>query len=110
MAGIRLASTRFGVVAALLAALVLAGGCQSSESSRTAGEFVDDVTIQTRLKTALLRDPEIKGLLINTEVRQGVVTLEGRVTSRAQQQKAVAIAAAIRGVVEVDDRLSVVTE
>jgi hyperosmotically inducible periplasmic protein len=103
-------SLRLSVLGVLLGILALGAGCQSSTGSRTAGQVVDDATIQTRLKTALLRDPEIKGLLINTQVRQGVVTLEGRVSSREQQQAVVGIAAGIRGVVEVDDRLSVVTE
>jgi hyperosmotically inducible periplasmic protein len=103
-------TARLGALGLILTALVLGAGCQSAPGSRTAGEVVDDVTIQTRLKSALLRDPEIKGLLINTQVRQGVVTVEGRVTSREQQQRVVALATAIRGVVAVDDRLSVVTE
>jgi hyperosmotically inducible periplasmic protein len=103
---------RLGIAGILLAALLLGAGCQSYRegTSRTAGELLDDAAIQSRVKLALLNDPEIKGLRINTEVKRGVVMLQGRVASREQQQRAVSLAGAIKGVVEVDDRLSVVTE
>jgi osmotically-inducible protein OsmY len=96
----------------LLLATVAMGGCQSYRegNSRTVGEVIDDAAIQSRVKLALLNDAEIKGLRVNTEVNRGVVILQGRVASREQKQRAVSLAAAVKGVVEVDDRLSIVTE
>jgi|TARA_Y100001933_G_scaffold264791_1_gene332657 hyperosmotically inducible protein len=100
------------LLAALLLSLVAAAGCQSYQegSSRTVGEFTDDVGIQARVKLALLNDPEISGLRINTEVKRGVVSLYGRVGSRALQQRALDLAAGIKGVRGVEDRLTVVQE
>ena len=100
------------LVALLLLALALSAGCQGyrSDSTRTVGEFTDDVGIQSRVKLALVNDEEIKGMRINTEVRRGVVTLHGRVGSHEQKQRAVALAAGIKGVKQVEDRLTVVTE
>lgn len=103
---------RLAVLGLLLAVLGAGAGCQSYRegSSRTVGEFTDDVGIQSRLKVALLNDPDIKGLRINTEVNRGVVALHGRVGSHELKQRALQIAAGVKGVRRVEDRLSVITE
>lgn len=97
---------------ALMLSLASAAGCQSYQegSSRTVGEFTDDVGIQARVKLALLNDPEISGLRINTEVKRGVVSLYGRVASRALKQRALELASGVKGVQRVEDRLTVVDE
>jgi osmotically-inducible protein OsmY len=102
----------YGIAGLLTAALLLSVGCQGyrNGSTRTVGEFTDDIGIQSRVKLALLNDDDIKGLRINTEVRQGVVTLYGRVGSHELKQRAVNLASGVKGVTEVEDRLTVVTE
>ncbi len=87
-------------------------GCASYKEggSRTVGEFTDDVGIQSAVKTALIRDKEISGLRINVEVNRSVVSLYGRIPSEYARQKAVRIAAGVRGVVDVQDRLTLVEE
>ncbi len=96
----------------LLTLLCLLTACASYKEggSRTVGEFTDDVGIQAAVKTALVRDDEIKGLRINVEVNRSVVSLYGRVPSEYARQKAVRIAGDVRGVVEVRDRLTLVNE
>ena len=91
-----------------LFSLLLITGCQSYREggSRTIGEFTDDVAIQTRVKTALIGDEEIKGLPINVEVVRGVVSLYGPIPSEYARNKAVNIVREIRGVAEVRDRLT----
>lgn len=108
MAGDR-SMNRVVVSIVLLVSAALIGGCQGyrSDSTRTVGEFTDDVLIQSRLKLALINDDEIKGMQINTEVNRGVVELHGRVSSRELKQRAVEIASGIKGVVRVEDRLVV---
>ena len=100
---------RIGFIAV---AAILLIGCQSYRegNSRTFGEFTDDTAIQSKLKLSLIGDEEISGWRINTEVRKGVVTLYGRVPSDAIRNKALSKARAVKGVVEVEDRLTVVTE
>ena len=85
--------------------------CQTyrNEGSRTPGEFADDVAISTAVKTALVRDAEVKGLAINVEVRRSVVTLYGRVPSTYARNKALKLAGEVRGVAEVVDRLTLVS-
>ena len=92
-------------VAALAAACA---GYQEGSSARTPGEYVDDVAIQSQVKTALLREPGVDGLAINTEVRQGIVTLYGRVSSEAQRERVLILVRSTSGVKGVDDRLVIV--
>lgn len=107
----RTARIVIGMVAGM-AALLLVAGCQGYRdgTSRTVGETTDDVLIQTTLKSALLRDPAIRGLRINTQVHKGVVTLFGRVGSEAERQRVLDITGSVKGVDSVQDRLTIVTE
>lgn len=74
---------------------------------KTVGETIDDTTITTRVKTAMLNDPAVGGLAIDVDTFKGVVTLSGRVESQAEKAQAVAIARRTSGVVEVKDALQV---
>jgi osmotically-inducible protein OsmY len=75
---------------------------------KTVGETIDDATITTRVKTAMLNDQAVGGLRIDVDTFKGVVTLSGRVKSQAEQAQAVAIARRTSGVVEVKDALQVI--
>ena len=92
------------------AMLVLVGGCNTyldDAENRTPGEMTDDVAIHTILKTRLLRDPDVGGMRINVEVDKGVVRLYGYVGSEAERDRAETLAAQIRGVQRVENRLQV---
>lgn len=68
-----------------------------------AGASVDDAWITTKVKSALLADPQTEGLEIDVDTEQGVVTLSGEIDSAAEQKQAVEIASGIDGVQAVDD-------
>lgn len=68
-----------------------------------------DASLTTQVKTALLSDPEMQALTINVDTREGIVQLSGFVDSRAQTEKAAAIAAAVDGVRSVDNKLDLRT-
>ena len=87
----------------LLAPLVSACG-------KTVGETVDDTTITTRVKTAMLNDPAVGGLRIDVDTFKGVVTLSGRVKSQGEKDQALGLARKIDGVVEVKDALQIIPE
>jgi osmotically-inducible protein OsmY len=89
------------LVATLLAPLVL------TACGKSVGETIDDATITTRVKTAMLNDPEVGGLRIDVDTFKGVVTLSGRVKSKNEEAKAVAIARKIGGVTDVKSTLQV---
>ncbi len=90
---------------ALVLLVPLTVGC-----GKTVGETIDDTTITTRVKTAMLNDPAVGGLRIDVDTFKGVVTLSGRVKSQSERDQALAIARRTTGVVEVKDALQVVPE
>jgi osmotically-inducible protein OsmY len=93
------------MVLATLIAAPLATGC-----GKTVGETIDDTTITTRVKTAMLNDPQVGGLRIDVDTFKGAVTLSGRVKSEAEKQQAISLARGISGVTEVKDALQVIPE
>lgn len=72
-------------------------------------EAVDDATLTTRVKAALLDDPATQALAIDVDAKDGVVQLSGFVESRAQTDKAAEIAQAVPGVRSVDNKLDMRT-
>lgn len=92
------------LLAFVLAALVTAG------CGKTVGEAIDDTTITTRVKTAMLNDPAVGGLRIDVDTFKGVVTLSGRVESQAEKDQAIALARTVDGVTEVKDALQIIPE
>jgi osmotically-inducible protein OsmY len=87
------------LLVALLAPLLLAA------CGKTVGETIDDATITTRVKTSLLNDPDVGGLRIDVDTFKGVVTLSGRVKSKEEEAKAIALARKIGGVADVKSTL-----
>jgi osmotically-inducible protein OsmY len=94
----------------LLISIVSACQSYTDGTSRTFGEWTDDVGIQASVKAVFLKDDEIKAMNINTEVRKGVVALYGRVPSEGARSKAIDLAGRVKGVKKVDDRLTLVAE
>ncbi|MEM7100792.1 MAG: BON domain-containing protein [Pseudomonadota bacterium] len=107
---LRLGKARKSII--LTGMILILSGCASYQAggSRTIGEFTDDVGIQAAVKTALIRDDELNGLAINVEVKRSVVSLYGRIPSEYARTKALGLAAKVRGVQEVVDRLTLVSE
>lgn len=95
--------------ARLLAAVVLTAFVAAA-CGKTVGEAIDDTTITTRVKTAMLNDPAVGGLRIDVDTFKGVVTLSGRVKSQAERDQAIALARQVGGVVEVKDALQILPE
>ncbi len=89
-------------------ALLIAVSLTTIGCGKTVGETIDDTTITTRVKTAMLNDPAVGGLRIDVDTFKGVVTLSGRVKSQAERDQAIALARGVSGVVEVKDALQVV--
>jgi len=93
-------------LAALLSAfLALAAiGCAHDT---TMGQKVDDTTVTTKVKTALLADPDVSGTAITVETLEGKVQLSGFVDSPEQARRAIDIASRIDGVSGVIDKMTV---
>src|SRR5262244_2776649 len=91
------------IALALIVAAPLIAGC-----GKTVGETIDDTTITTRVKTAMLNDPAVGGMGIDVDTFKGVVTLSGRVKSPAEHDQALALARKVDGVTDVKDAMQVI--
>ena len=90
------------LLAIVLVTPLLAGAC-----GKSVGETIDDATITTRVKTALLNDPVVGGLKIDVDTFKGVVTLSGGEKSREEEQTEIALARKIAGVTNVKSTLQI---
>jgi osmotically-inducible protein OsmY len=95
-------TNRRPILALLLALLtpLLLAAC-----GKTVGETIDDASITTRVKTALLNDLAVGVQRIDVDTFKGVVTLSGVVDSPADRDKAIEIAKKVEGVRDVKSTL-----
>lgn len=70
----------------------------SAPASTTVGTEIDDTVVTTKVKAALVGDPNIKGFDIKVETRKGVVQLSGFVDDQAQIDRALSVTRAVEGV------------
>jgi hyperosmotically inducible protein len=108
----------------LVSALSIAGCGKSEEKARAPGEAptatapeakttvgttIDDSTITTKVKSALLADPDVKGLDIKVETNKGEVQLSGFVDSQIQIDRAISVARGVEGVKNVQNKMALKT-
>jgi osmotically-inducible protein OsmY len=72
-----------------------------------AGDAAGDAVITGKVKTKLLADPDVKGLMIDVDTKNGVVTLNGSADKAGNADKAVSIAQGTEGVKSVENKLTV---
>ena len=77
---------------------------------KTISDTLDDTTITTRVKTAMLNDPAVGGLRIDVDTFKSVVTLSGRVKSQAERDQALGLARRVNGVSEVKDAMQIIPD
>lgn len=80
-----------------------------AEQSEKAGVVIDDAEITAKVKAAIFAEPGFKTLQISVDTVKGVVTLSGSVDSLASSDRAKALAGAVAGVKEVENRLALKT-
>ncbi len=83
------------------------GGCAATPTSDSTGQYVDDTTITTKVKAALLGDDAVKSFQIKVETVKGVVQLSGFVDTDDEKSAAVKDATAVPGVKDVSDDIIV---
>ena len=71
--------------------------------TQTAGEYVDDAVITTKVKAAVFNEATLKSAEINVETFKGVVQLSGFVSSQANIITAIGVARGVSGVTSVRD-------
>jgi hyperosmotically inducible protein len=92
---------------ALRAAMLMLIPLLLSACGKSVGETIDDATITTRVKTALLNDAQVGGTRIDVDTTLGVVTMSGVVRSRSEEQRAIQLARGVPGVKDVRSTLQV---
>ena len=94
---------QFKSAVALLAAaaIVSAAGCAATSNHASTGQYVDDTAITAKVKTAILKEPDLKSAEINVETFKGRVQLSGFVSTRASMDQAVVVAQGVTGVTSV---------
>ena len=91
----------WGVV--VLVGLLLVG-CAAMTGRQSPGAAVSDSTITTKVKSSLLADSMVGALAIDVDTTEGVVVLNGLVTSEQERQRAIQVAQSVEGVKRVDGR------
>jgi osmotically-inducible protein OsmY len=76
-------------------------------NDRTTGEVVDDATINSKVRAALIGDERTKAHQIEVDTNDGVVNLGGFVDTAANKTAAAQIAGKVAGVTKVNNKLEV---
>jgi len=92
------------VVLMLIAA---SASCISAATQESAGEYIDDSVITTKVKSLLAEDDFLESFQISVETYKGAVQLSGFVDSQKAVDKAVQIVKSVKGVKSVKNDLIV---
>jgi osmotically-inducible protein OsmY len=90
----------YRTVGVLLLGLVLTplGGCASSPTQESSGQYVNDAAITSKVKTKLLEDAYLKAFQIHVETYKGTVLLSGFVNRPSEVRRATRIGQSVEGV------------
>jgi hyperosmotically inducible protein len=95
----------FKLVAA--AAFILSLDASTLAFGETTGQYIDDATITTKVKAALLSDQQLKATKVSVQTDQGAVQLTGSVDSKNQESEAIRVTNQVDGVKSIKDLLTV---
>jgi hyperosmotically inducible protein len=96
-------------IVTVAAVTLLATGCNVMKGKETAGQGVDDATIATRAKAALVKDDTVSAGDFNIDVYKGNVTLTGVAKNPDEVRRAVDDIKRVPGVVSVKNATRVAT-
>lgn len=95
------------------ASVFLTTGCDKAPvaplpppATTSIGTEIDDSVVTTRVKSALLADPDIKSFEIKVETRKGLVQLSGFVDTQTRIDSALALVRKVEGVKGVENGMN----
>jgi|SRR5688572_26323882 hyperosmotically inducible periplasmic protein len=94
------------LMTAMVAFAMFTTGCASDDTSRTAGQSIDDQAVARRVQAALGADPAYKYTDVKVVAYQGKVQLSGFVDRDEQKGQAEDIAKKVPGVKEVKNDIT----
>jgi osmotically-inducible protein OsmY len=71
---------------------------------------VSDDAISDNVRQRLARDADVRGAALDVTVKDGVVTIQGRVHTEKGRKKATEITKKVKGVVNVDNQLKLYSD
>ena len=80
---------------------------KTAAAAKTAQEALSDGALTAKIKAKMALDDSVKALDLNVDTVDGVVTVTGKVRSRAERERALALARETDGVRNVVDRLTI---
>jgi hyperosmotically inducible periplasmic protein len=95
------------VLGVSLGFLALTGGCASTPTKESTGQYVDDTSITAKVKAAFVKDKVVSAMDVKVETFKGVVQLSGFVDTVAEKDQAALVASGIAGVTEVKNNITV---
>jgi osmotically-inducible protein OsmY len=96
--------------AAIVLGLAVTGSlatCAATNNRESTGEYVDDATISTKVRAAILQDPNVKISEIKVTTYRGTTQLSGFVDNQQMIARASEIAKGVNGVKSVKNDLMV---
>lgn len=95
------------LVAGIIGTATVMGGCTSTRTQESAGEYASDAAITAKVKAALVAAKDVSAIDVNVETFRRTVQLSGFVDSQAQSSRAAEIARGVEGVQGVRNDLRV---
>jgi osmotically-inducible protein OsmY len=89
------------------AALLTATGCAVTRGQETAGAYIDDAAITTKVKASFVQDKLVDATSIKVETLNGTVMLSGFAKNAAEKVLAGSLARDVSGVKMVKNELTV---
>lgn len=89
------------LTAALIATVGATSGCAVARDQQTAGSYIDDTALTTRVKAKFAADPTVSAMAISVETLKGTVQLAGFAKSAEEKAMAEKLARETSGVVAV---------
>ena len=79
---------------------------KTAEAAKTAQEALSDGALTAKIKAKMALDDTVKALDLNIDTVDGVVTVTGKVRTRAERERALALSRETNGVKQVVDRIT----
>ncbi len=100
-------STKIIATAVFAAVTVLSTGCAVTRSQESVGQYIDDATITTQIKSRWIEDKTVDANSFKVETLKGTVQISGFAKNLAEKMQAESIARGVKGVVAVQNSIVV---
>ncbi|MDO8705255.1 MAG: BON domain-containing protein [Sulfuricaulis sp.] len=87
--------------------LIGLAGCAGTQTQPSTGEYIDDASITTKVKSEMIADKGVTAHHISVETIKGVVYLTGSADTSQESNKAATIARGVAGVKSVNNDIHV---